>query len=57
MFDVPDRIETIEFHGGRELIERLATVGGFENAFAIHIGRIGPAFAGSVVDFVGVIGV
>ena len=57
MFDVPYFLEAGRFCGAGNLVKGEATVGGFENAFAIYIGAIGSAFAGAVIDFIGVEGV
>ena len=57
MFDIPNFLEACGFCGAGDLVEGEATIGGFENAFAIYIGAIGSAFACPVINFVVVKGV
>jgi hypothetical protein len=57
VFDIPNFLEACGFCGAGDLVEGEATIGGFENAFAIYIGAIGSTFSGAVIDFIVVEGV
>ncbi len=57
MSNVPDVGKSRFAHGTTELGEGLAPISAFENPVSIHIGTIGSAFASTVVNQLGVLGV